>query len=435
MRIAMFVSQFPDLPETFVLDQITGLIDRGNEVDIYSQKPSHCPCDHPEVEQYGLRQRCRYLPELPPHLYQRAARAVRLVLRGVWSPNVVLRAVNVCKYGRQAVSLRNLYRIPPLVRKEYDIIHCHYGTCGLWALGLRELGAIRGPLVTAFHGFDISRFVHLHGNNVYSPLLNKGQLFLPVSDCWARRLEQLGCDTRKLHVHRMGVSCKRIAFERRWCEPGEPVRIMSVARLVEKKGLVYGIEAFARARRIRPGMLYDIVGDGPRRAHLQRMIDCMALGDSVRLVGWKTRPQVRQLMQGAHIMLCPSQTAADGDQEGIPVSLMEAMATGLPVIASRISGIPELVTDGVEGFLVPQRDVDALADRLGYLLSNRQACCEMGRAGRSKVQREFNVDLWNNRLVERFKSLKNHQEKSKYTCVCSPLSESRGLTDASMEVQ
>ncbi len=115
--------------------------------------------------------------------------------------------------------------------------------------------------------------------------------------------------------------------------------------------------------------------------------------------------EVAELLRDSHILLAPSVTAADGDQEGIPVALMEAMSLGMPVVSTYHSGIPELIQDGVSGFLVPEREVDALADRLQYLLEHPQRWPELGRAGRRAVEEHFNIDKLNDRLADIYQQL------------------------------
>jgi colanic acid/amylovoran biosynthesis glycosyltransferase len=118
------------------------------------------------------------------------------------------------------------------------------------------------------------------------------------------------------------------------------------------------------------------------------------------LLGWKTQQEVAEILGQAHVLLAPSVTAPSGDQEGTPVALMEAMAMGMPVIATRHSGIPEMVRDGENGFLVPERDPEALAERIAHLARHPEQWEALGRAGRAVVEREFDVNPLNDRLVE-----------------------------------
>jgi len=143
-----------------------------------------------------------------------------------------------------------------------------------------------------------------------------------------------------------------------------------------------------------------VVGDGMLRENLQQLIEGMGIERQVKLLGWKTHDEVKMLLEESHVLVAPSLTSEDGDQEGIPNAIKEAMASGLPVISTFHSGIPELVTDGVSGFLVPERDVASLADSLAYLIRHPEKCNEMGKAGRMQVEQKFNIHHLNKELEE-----------------------------------
>jgi len=404
MNIAFVVTHFPALSETFVLNQVTGLIDRGHAVDIYADRPGEDSKIHPDVERYGLVARTRYAPRMPANTLARLSKGAALAARHLGTaPGVVARALNVFRHGGEALSLKLLYRATPFLpqRPAYDAILAHFGPNGLRALALRDLGVVRGRLVTIFHGSDMSAYLQKYGPRVYDRLFEKGDLFLPISERWKSALLELGCDARKVFVHRMGIDCARFQFRPRELKAGQPARLLSIARLVEKKGIEFAIRAAAQARH--RGFQYDIIGDGPLRPALEKLAADLGVGDRVRLLGWKQQTEVVALLDQAHLLVAPSVTGRDGDQEGIPVAMMEAMAMGLPVLSTRHSGIPELVEDGRSGFLVAERDVQALADRLDSLLSCPERWPAMGEAGRRRVESEFDIDRLNDALVETFR--------------------------------
>jgi colanic acid/amylovoran biosynthesis glycosyltransferase len=141
------------------------------------------------------------------------------------------------------------------------------------------------------------------------------------------------------------------------------------------------------------------------RPALQSLIDELRLQDTITILGWRTHGQVNELLHASHILLMPSVMAEDGDCEGNPVSLMEALATGVPVITTYHSAIPELVRDGVNGHLVPERDVNALTDKLNHLITHPQTWLGLGAAGRAAVEAEYATPSLNDRLVEIYKKL------------------------------
>lgn len=408
MRVAFIVGRFPNLSETFILSQITGLLDRGHDVDIYAD-PSDDARAHEEVERYGLLARTHYSLRMPRNRLIRLVKAFALLMAYVWKdPQKVLRALNRARYGREASSLRLLFAVIPFAGRptaRYDVLHCHFGAFGVRGMFLRDVGALSGKLITTFHGGDLTQTVRKHGERIYDRLLANGDLFLPISELWQRRLVALGGPADRIRVHRMGIPCGRFAFRPRSRPQAEPVRFLSVCRLVEKKGIEYGIRAMAMLVVSGRSVRYDIVGDGPLRAHLKDLIVALGAADFVALHGWRTQSEVLAMLDSAHVFLAPSVQARNGDREGIPVALMEAMAIGLPVISTRHSAIPELIEDERSGLLANERDADALYKRATYLLDHANLWAGLSAAGRARVEQHYDVESLNDRLVELFQGL------------------------------
>ncbi len=404
MKIAFFVEKFPTLSETFVLNQITGLIDRGHDVDIYADIPSHEPTIHLNVKKYNLLDYTYYCPQIPSNLFLRVLKGLGLLFANfLKDPLLLLRSLNIFKYGKKAVSFRILYTVIPLLRKrpQYDIIQCHFGNNGLKAVFLKDIGAIQGKLITAFHGLDLSGFVKTLGDRIYDPLFDKGNLFLPISEFWRHRLIELGCDRDKIIVHRMGIDCSKFAFTPRKLSGDGCIQIVTIARLVEKKGVEYGVRAVAKLAKNNRNIKYNIVGDGYLREPLEQLIEKLDVSETVKLLGWKQQQEIIEILNDGDILLAPSVTSQkNGDREGIPVVLMEAMAMGLPVLSTQHSGIPELIEDGISGFLVPEGDVDALANKLNYLIEHPEIWSEMGQAAHLYVKEYHDINQLNDRLLE-----------------------------------
>jgi colanic acid/amylovoran biosynthesis glycosyltransferase len=281
----------------------------------------------------------------------------------------------------------------------FDVVHCHFGPNGIRAAALREIKAIRTrTLLTSFYGHDVSEFIR--GRNPYSRLFRQGELFLPLSETMRERLIAIGCPRERILVHRLGVAPDSFPASALRGSAG-PVRIVSLARLVEKKGIEYGIRAMARLAETRAGGLhYTIVGEGPLRPALEELIRSLGLQDSVAMAGWRDRSAVREYLAEADILLAPSVTSASGDQEGTPTAILEAMASGLPVVSTFHAGIPELVKDGQSGILVGERDVPATAAALSRLMRDSRLRKSMGAAGRAFVSERHDIERLNNRLRE-----------------------------------
>ncbi len=406
MKIAFLVGTFPKLSETFVLNQITGLIDRGHQVDIFADAPGNESVVHEDFNKYGLSSRTFYFSYGTGNLAMPRSRLLR-VLKSVGllagnfhkRPGCLLKSLNVFKYGKEAISLGLLYKAVAFLNKaSYDIIFCHFGANGIVGAMLKDVGAVDGRLITAFHGADMSRSVKENGDDLYKHLFLKGDLFLPISDRWKKELVRLGCEEQRIIVHRMGIDTGRFTFTPRKRREGGRINILTVGRLVEKKGIKYGICAVARIIEHCPGVEYTIIGDGPLKGDIQKLIAALHVDDNIKLLGWRSQEEIIGLMESADILLAPSVTAKDGDQEGIPVVIMEAMAQGMPVLSTVHSGIPELVRDGESGFLVGEGETDSLAEKLLCLAEHPYLWSRMGEAGRSHVEENFNIDRLNDRL-------------------------------------
>lgn len=407
MRIAFLVDQFPAVSETFILHQLTGLIDRGHEVDIFASRRGDGAVVHEAVATYGLFSRtlCHTFPETDG-----LVRKAQCLLQSRKQISDLLRKRPKLLLAPRATFSPSLWRKSQLLngtRRDYDVIHCHFGPNGTLAVLLRELDILQGRVVTAFHGYDLSLYLRRHGRSVYRRLFQSGDLFLPISERWKSKLIELGCPRGKIVVHRMGIELRQHAGPERSVQSNGRIRIVTIGRLVEKKGIVYGIQAVHQLVRRWPHIEYQIIGDGGLRESLQHLICRLGVEEQVKLLGWKSREEIHELLGESDILLAPSVTGDDGDEEGIPVVLMEAAAHGRPVVSTRHSAIPELVRDGESGYLVPERDAQAIADKLAYLIDHRDSWATIGAAGRRHVEAHHDIHKLNNQLVTIYEQMLN----------------------------
>ena len=401
MRIAFVVTEFPALSETFVLNQITGLMDQGHEIDIHADRPRRIAA-HPDYFTYKLASRVYYRIWIPKNTSKRILKALWLFATNAHkNMGATLRSMTPTRIGSGDALLRQFYEaVPYLGRPRYDAIICHFGENGIRLANLKRLGAVQGRLLTFFHGADITRYVIAHSERVYDELFREGALFLPISERWKHRLIELGCAPAKIRVHHMGIDTARFVFQPRQEGADSHLRLVSVARLVEKKGLRYAIDAVSQLQ-LPTGMklTYEIIGDGPLHDGLTRQVAELGLQDRVKLSGWQDQAYVVAALAASHVLLAPSVTAKDGDQEGIPVSLMEAMAAGLPVVSTFHSGIPELIEDGVSGLLVNEADPAALASAIERLLADPALRLSIALGARALVESRWNIKALNQSLA------------------------------------
>lgn len=405
MKIAFLVSRFPSVAETFVLNQIVGLIELGHDVHIFADGSVKNVAIHDNYGKYGLLKHTHYYG-IPKNKILRILKAILLIMR--YAPShydVIFRSLNVYRCGKPSLSLNLLFMsIALLERGPFDIIHAQFGTLGLVAVPLKQILSSNCRVVTSIRGSDVTKFLQKHPG-AYNGLFREGDLFLPVCEFLRERLIQEGCEKKKIVVHYSGIDCKKFEYVQRQRVSGEPIKVLTIARLVEKKGVAFAIEAVARLLSKGEKIEFTVVGDGMLRQSLQQLIEDMGIGRHVRLVGSKTHEQVKMFLEQSHVLIAPSLTSESGDQEGIPNAIKEAMASGLPVISTFHSGIPELVSDGVSGLLVPERDATALADALAYLINHPEVCKEMGQAGRRQVEQKFDTNVLSKQLEELYLEL------------------------------
>ncbi|EEQ5835807.1 colanic acid biosynthesis glycosyltransferase WcaL [Escherichia coli] len=406
MKVGFFLLKFPLSSETFVLNQITAFIDMGFEVEIVALQKGDTQNTHAAWTKYNLAARTRWLQDEPTGKVAKLRHRASQTLRGIHRKNT-WQALNLKRYGAESRNLI-LSAICGLVATPFhaDVFIAHFGPAGVAAAKLRELGVIRGKIATIFHGIDISsREVLNHYTPEYQQLFRRGDLMLPISDLWAGRLQKMGCPREKIAVSRMGVDMTRFS-PRPVKAPATPLEIISVARLTEKKGLHVAIEACRQLKEQGMAFRYRILGIGPWERRLRTLIEQYQLEDVVEMPGFKPSHEVKAMLDDADVFLLPSVTGADGDMEGIPVALMEAMAVGIPVVSTLHSGIPELVEADKSGWLVPENDARALAQRLAaFSQLDTDELAPVVKRAREKVEHDFNQQVINRELASLLQAL------------------------------
>lgn len=288
------------------------------------------------------------------------------------------------------------------------LVHAHFAPDGLRVLGLARLLGI--PLITTLHGYDVShsRFSLLASGRLswmryglfQRQLMREGALFLAVSDALRRQALARGFPAERTVTHYTGIDLDRF-------HPGDrdDATVVHVGRLVEKKGTAVLLHAFARVLTVRPHARLEIVGEGPLQGRLERLASDLGLGAAVRFLGLLPPQAVAARVGSATLLAAPSLTGRSGDAEGLPNSVMEAMASSVPVVATQHSGIPEAVVDGVTGLLVPEGAIGPLAERIGELLDDPARAAQMGAAGRAIAEERFDIVRQTSLLEARYDAL------------------------------
>jgi colanic acid/amylovoran biosynthesis glycosyltransferase len=401
MKIAFLVKHFPRLSETFILNQITGLIDRGHDVKVFALKNPKDTKLHEDIIKYDLLNKVHYF--YPENITERVSKALLVMFKYTFKePLTVLKAINVFKYSSNAASLELLFFVEAFLKEDFDILHCQFGPLGILGAYLKDVG-INVKLITSFRGYDITSLLKSRNKHFYDFLFKKGDLFLPVNDFFRKKLINLGCDERKIKVHHSGIDIDKFRFQKKY--PEEKIVLLTTGRLVEKKGHQYVILAIKQVVKKYDNIKYIIAGEGPLRNKLEKMVNNLNLNHYVYFMGAVSGEETKKLYENAHIFILHCVTASNGDMEGTPVVLMEAQACGLPVVSTYHSGVSEVVIDGKSGFLVNEKDVNALVEKIEYLIENPSVWAEMGLIGRKHVEKNYNIAKLNDELEKKYLAL------------------------------
>ncbi|AXC29495.1 glycosyltransferase [Raoultella sp. X13] len=394
MNITFFCATFPVASETFIQNQIISFIKMGHDVRILALYPGDMNCLHEDFLNYNLKEKVDYVfpSNFTTHgrlavLEKRLSHSLKCLTPGR------IKAFNIFKYGHLSHSLY-LPSIVGNIRSVYqaDYFVAHFGTCGTIANSLRELGVLDGKIVTVFHGFDISiKEILSRYKKQYTNLFAEGDLFFPISHLWKDKMISLGCESSKIEVIRMGIHVDEFLYNER--SIGETLNIVSVCRLIEKKGIEYSIRACSILKANNIPFKYTIVGYGPLESSLRSLIDQLGLADMVTITGFQSQSNVKTILDKSNVFVLPSITSENGDMEGIPVALMEAMANGLPVVSTFHSGIPELIENNISGYLCDEKNIKQISDKLMFIFNNPDSVLSSTVNARKKIEETFNIDV------------------------------------------
>jgi len=395
-RVVYVVSLFPCWSETFIVREITTLIASGVDVMIVSLKPPSEKMVQPDAE--ALMPRAVHpLPAGKAVLawtgaafahFGTLARASGAIVARLWrEPKAMLKSL--VTLARATEQLGRIRAFDP------DIIHAHWGTypsTAAWALAKM----LRKPFGFTCHAHDI--FID---DQLLKEKIEGAAVPVTISNYnvdWLTR-HTTPVARERLNVVHCGVDLGALPFRRDGREQG---LIVAVGRLDPIKGFDVLMGALAELKKAGRAFRCRVIGEGPQRAALEAMISREGLGASVELVGARPQAEVRAALYAAHVFALPSVVAPDGNRDGIPVALMEAMAAGTPSVSTFVSGIPELIEPDVSGLLVPPGNVAALANALARLLDDAALCDALAAEARRKVEREFDAEREAKKLLALF---------------------------------
>jgi colanic acid/amylovoran biosynthesis glycosyltransferase len=316
-------------------------------------------------------------------------------------PGVDLRAFNLDKdtwlKRWSGINYRILRRMTNYERQYYlreirllnpDIIHAHYAVDAAYFLDVwRQLNR---PLVVSCYGYDVSSFPNRYlgwGRRYLQSVWRHASLVLAMSNDMREDLLRLGCPDEKIRIHYHGINLAKFKYvERDLTAP--VVRLLFAGSLSDRKGVQDVLYAFAQVAKQHPQVELRFVGSGLLRSKLEQLARAWGLEGRVSFAGFVLHENLQDELSRAHIFCHPSRTLGNGEKEGIPGAIVEAMATGLPVVTTRHAGIPEMVRNGEDGFVVGERDVNAISQALLTLIDQPDLRIQMGRNAAMQAQQK-----------------------------------------------
>jgi glycosyltransferase involved in cell wall biosynthesis len=275
-----------------------------------------------------------------------------------------------------------------LTRSSASLLHIYFGHIAVHLLPL--IRTWPKPSVVSFHGADVLVDMDKPAyRRATLEMLSAVRRVLVRSKSLGQALVSLGCDPGRIEIVRTGIPLAEFRFRARSVPERNEWRLVQACRLIEKKGLPTTLRAFADFSARFPRATLHIAGEGPLLENLRDLASQLGIEEKVTFTGLISQEHLRELFLSSHIFLHPSETGKDGNQEGVPNSMLEAMASGLPVFATTHGGIPEAVEDGVSGVLVPEGDNEALARALLEAAASPDVLARLARAGAESVARNF----------------------------------------------
>jgi colanic acid/amylovoran biosynthesis glycosyltransferase len=381
--VAYLLKMYPRLSETFVLSELLELERQGLRLHVFSLKRPDDGVFHADVAR--LRARVTYLPE-SPRLDPRAfAAAHRQLCAG--DPRRYAAALAAALTRRRGTAVKHFLQAGIIARALPRLgiahVHAHFASGpAAVALHLHRLTGISYSLTA--HAKDI--YIDGIDEAALAAKLRSARFAVTVSDYNRRHLSQLESEQRLVRIYN-GLDLER--FSPNGAQPDDPPLVLGVGRLIEKKGFADLVHACALLRDGGHRFRCAIVGKGQLGSELRALVRRHGLAGVVELPGPLPQERVLALYRRASVVVAPCVVGSDGNRDGLPTVLIEAMAAGVPVVATDVTGIPELVQDGRTGMLVPQHDPQAIANAIESIVADRYAAAALARAARERVEREF----------------------------------------------
>jgi len=288
--------------------------------------------------------------------------------------------------------------------KEAKLLHVHFGYNAIKMAGLKR--HLKIPMICSFYGIDAFSYPFLKPGNGrrLNRMFHQVDKVLVLGPYMRDSLVELGCPSSKIAIHHLGVDLSRIKYQKRVYDPSRPIRFLMASSFLEKKGVDICLKALSNLKN-KIDFSVDVVGDGPLKIRIIEILEEGGIRDRVTLHGYKPYDYFISLAYQSDVFLQASKTSRSNDKEGTPMSLVDAMATGLPVVATRHSDIPEIVQHGTTGFLSEENSISEFEKAIMKMADSITDISSFSEKSRKWVEEQFNVRKQSDRLSSIYSEL------------------------------
>ncbi len=397
ISIAYLTGEYPRATDTFIQREVKALRTKGLDIHTFSIRRTG---DEHIVGSEQLEERAGTFCVLPPNVGQLIISHFLLLCQ---SPRRYLQAIKLAWQTRQHGLKGNLYQL------------FYFIEAGIIAAEVKRRKITHVHNHSADSSGNVTMLASVMGDFTFSMTLHgPGLFFEPYRWVLEEKFKRsLFCICIS---HFCRSQCMLFAPRKKWAkmyivhcsldlnlfkvvshsQPGK--KLLYVGRLASVKGLPILFDSLSRLKSTYPNFSLTLIGDGSERLDLEKLANQLGLNSQIKFVGYKSQAEVREYLQKTDVFVLPSFA------EGVPVSLMESMAAGVPVVATQVGGISELVEDGVTGYIVPPGDPISLAKKIELLLTDIQLRNKLGQASRIKIEKEFNTIVETEKLYQIFKT-------------------------------
>ena len=408
MKVLIVTTQFPIISETFVTNHIAKLTQRGHETWVLALKgdesllEAYNDIDQSKLillqtkkKQFGLSAKLDMLWQLP-----KDSRTARMLFRIT---------ADRLQHKKGIGSINALLASPRLKKgMTFDVIHAHHGSSCIYATRLINSGFLQGSLIATFHGSDLNVKKTLPNKKHYSSVFDTAQICTVGTTHMKTHLDVCDFPEDRIRIIPMGVSTTKLEREKYQAKPtSETVNLITIGRLIDWKGIKYAVESVDILKSMGLNVHLNIVGDGDERQALEQLTKDLQISDLITFHGALPSFETIELLAQSDIMVHPGTINSKGQREGQGVVLAEAQSLRVPIVSTRVGGIPEAVKEGVTAILVEDRNPQALAESIALLAQDENLRTKMGNAGREYVEEHFDEDRIIQRWIELYHATAN----------------------------